>query len=177
MRPFRFSIAEMMVVVVIVAVNLSALRLLMNPFWAWQRQLFDSSSWELCPWPTCWQSGSCMGFISGRGTKTYLRPSCYSRSGGGRHSWHGSVASPCSLSRSITPRIDLQGRSSRQIRLFQGWDFWHFWSGYSCFRPWPSRRWWAAGCEPDTDPACHRAAGRLGSRARYINHDDCTLLE
>ncbi len=41
MRPFRFSIAEMMVVVVIVAVNLSALRLLMNPFWAWQRQLFE----------------------------------------------------------------------------------------------------------------------------------------
>ena len=41
MRPFRFSIAEMMVVVLIVAMDLSALRLLMNPFWAWQRQLIE----------------------------------------------------------------------------------------------------------------------------------------
>jgi len=41
MRPFRFSIAEMMVVVLIVAMDLSALRLLMNPFWAWQRQVFE----------------------------------------------------------------------------------------------------------------------------------------
>ncbi len=70
MRPFRFSIAEMMVVVVIVAMDLSVFRLLGRFSGPWLSHLLELIFVALCPWPTCWRSGSCMGFINGRGTKT-----------------------------------------------------------------------------------------------------------